>query len=174
MKKSQRKARIKELKQRQKERRKQQHEPEQAQPAPQPAADAVTKEVMETTTDEIFSTEEVRGALRGALETVLKVMRMVNKAIDAVNEEDADKVFAARVTAQRKRDDFIGVRSDENSVIRMHPLFVFWKLAGQCSRQIETLLRLTNPKEFAKWKLAADKAAKHAAKLEQQAQKAAA
>lgn len=174
MKQAEKRAHKRALKRRQKLRRKEKRQQEQAQPAPQPAAQPAMEETMEAVKEEVFSTDEVRGALRGALETVMKVMRMVNKAIDAVDETDADKVFAARVTAQRRRDDFRGFSSDEYTLIRVHPLFALWKLADQCARHVENLLRLTNPKEFAQWKLAADKALQSAKKLEAKAEQSAA
>lgn len=175
MKKSQRKARAKALKQRHKQRRKESRTAECKTETAQPAPETTEEPQMENKIQEaVFTTDEIRGALRAALGTVQKVMGMVNKAIDAVDEEDADKVFAAQVTSQRQRYDFRGVRSDEASIIRVHPLFAFWKLAERCAKQIETLLRLTSPREFAKWKAEADKVLRDIKKLESKAQKAAA
>jgi len=124
------------------------------------------------TSTEIFTADEIRNALRGAMYTVQRVMNMVNKAIDAVDEADADAVHAKRVTAQRKRDDFVGIRSDESTIIRVHPLFALWKLADQCAKQIERLVVLTNPDQLARQRVKAAKAKQDAEKLETNAGKA--
>ena len=171
MNKAQRKARIKALKKNQKERRKRATEENAPQPEQTQAKEQVMQPSNETST-EIFSAEEIRNALRGAMQTVQRVMNMVNKAIDAVDEADADAVHATRVTAQRKRDDFIGVRSDESTIIRAHPLFALWKLADQCARQIERLVVLTSPDQLARQRAKAAKAKRDAEKLEKKAEKA--
>lgn len=182
MKQAQRKAHRQALKKVQKERRKKRrdeptgestgkgHDQAKAPPAPQTTTEDVMETTTHTTPDQVFAEDEVRNALRGAMHTVLGVMRMVNNAIQRVNKDEADAVFAERITAQHRRDKLVGIRGDEAGIMRVHPLFALWKLAHQCAKQVENLMRLTNPREFAKWKAEADKLARDIGKLEEKAQ----
>lgn len=38
-------------------------------------------------------------------------------------------LFAERVRARYRREKLLGVRADENTVIRVQPMFTPWKLA---------------------------------------------
>ena len=149
MKKQERKARMKRLKAAQKQRLKQKREAEGVSETQTPA-ESINKE--ETVMEEVISEQEAKSALREAFDTVRKVMRMVNNAIARVNMEDADKVFAARVRKQRISDEAGGVKHDEKSYIRAHPLFSLWGMSQRCATQVGRLLALVNPSFYAKRK----------------------
>ena len=114
MNKAQRKARMKELKRKEKDRRKEKRVTEPVQGAPQPEPE----KPMETNAKPAFETDEIRNTLREALDVVVSVMRGVTKAIERVKLEEADAVFAERISAQNKRDEMFGVKRDEKTLVR--------------------------------------------------------
>lgn len=95
-----------------------------------------------------ISDEEAMAALCLSVRVVQEVMDMVGQAISAVDREDADEVFAARIKAQRVKDEYDGSAGGEGLVMRHHPLAPLWKLALRSAATLDKLLSVTNPKLF--------------------------
>ena len=110
---------------------------------------------MTTETNERLNDEQAAGVLTSAVRVVRGVMDMVESALQHVKGEDADKVFAARVEAQRVQDQRIGVQPGRDfALIRLHPLNSLWLMALRAAAMLDRLLAATNPQLYAERKRA--------------------
>jgi hypothetical protein len=89
--------------------------------------------------------EQARGALFYAVRTLQDVMGMLRRAFEAVDEKDANAIHAAHIRAQRQRIEKMGIRDQDRTILRAHPLFPLWKLMAAAAALIERMLIITNP-----------------------------
>ncbi|MCB9892993.1 MAG: hypothetical protein H6839_00925 [Planctomycetes bacterium] len=110
---------------------------------------------MSTETNERLNDEQAAGVLTSAVRVVRGVMDMVESALQHVKGEDADKVFAARVEAQRLQDQHVGIQpGPEMQLIRLHPPNSLWQTALRAAALLDRLLATTNPQLYAERKRA--------------------
>lgn len=94
---------------------------------------------------ETMSDEQARISLLESVRVLQQIIAQMRRAIEAVDEKDANAIHAAEVKAQRQRIEQMGVREQDRTIIRAHPLFKFWKLIVSAVALVEDVLLVTNP-----------------------------
>ena len=127
-------------------------------------------------TQPVIPDSKARELLREAVDTVSEVIRKVRGAITRVDDKHANAVHAHQIAAQEHRYRVMGVRQDERTMIRAHPLYPLQRLLMQATKQLADLLAITNPTLFANQKaqLNAELKRLEAQKLQEKANKVAA
>ena len=121
-------------------------------------------------TIEFLTDDEAKAALQEAVDVVQDVLGMMRLTLKSTSAEDANFLHKAEMQTQRLRVEHDGVKPNERSVLRAHPLFRLWQLAMKAAAQLERLLSVTNPQLFAQRAVTLD-AARELAKAERTAAK---
>jgi hypothetical protein len=96
------------------------------------------------------------------VECTREVMEQIRNAIQRVKPAVADAVHSARIDAQAERFSKLGVKQDEKSIARLHPLYHLWQLQMKIGKLMRDLLAVSNPELFARRKVVLDRTMREA------------
>jgi hypothetical protein len=94
---------------------------------------------------ETMSDEQAKLSLIETARVLQQVIAQMRRALEAVDEQDANAIHAAHIKAQRQRIVQMGVSEKERTILRAHPLFKIWKLMVSAVSLVEDILLVTNP-----------------------------
>ncbi|MBZ0137683.1 MAG: hypothetical protein K8I27_15060 [Planctomycetes bacterium] len=102
---------------------------------------------------ERLTDDEARSMLATAAKVMADMLHRVRGSIEAVNQAEANAIYAAELSARYKDVKRSGT-PDDRELVRAHPLYSLLTLAEKLGRSIERILAITNPNLHAERKMA--------------------